>query len=144
MDLPALYLSSYILKNKNKYYINLRNVTEKNDWGSWILYILDMIEVTSKGGRKRIEKIEKLMDSMGKEIQNTLPKVYSKDLLEILFRIPYTKRNFIENAGLGNIKTSGTYLKNLEEQGFLKSVTVGKEKLYLNHRLMNLLKENGT
>ena len=108
---------------------------------SWILYMLDMIEVTSQNGRNRIEKIEKLMKSMGKDIQVKLPKVYSKDLLEILFRLPYTKRNFIENAGLGNIKTSGSYLKSLEENGFLKSIVVGKEKLYLNHRLMDILKK---
>ena len=141
MDLPALYLSSYILKNKNEYYINLRNVTEKNNWEKWILYILDMIEDTAKNGRNRIEKIERLMKSMGEDIQKQLPKVYSKDLIEILFHLPYTKRNFIENAGLGNIKTSGNYLKNLEEKGFLKNVMVGKEKLYLNFRLMEILKK---
>lgn len=100
-----------------------------------------MIEVTSKSGRNQIEKIEKLMKLMGEEIQNKLPKVYSKDLLEILFRLPYTKRNFLENAGIGNIKTSGIYLKNLEEKGFLKSVPIGKEKLYHNYKLMDILKE---
>ncbi|KAB2880044.1 Fic family protein [bacterium] len=141
MDLPALYLSSYILKNKNTYYVNLRNVTEKNDWESWILYMLDMIEVTSQKGRERIEETKTLMKSMGGKIQKKLPKIYSKDLLEILFRLPYTKRNFIETAGLGNIKTSGSYLKSLEEKGFLKSVTVGKEKLYLNFQLMEILKK---
>jgi len=141
MDLPALYLSSYILKNKNEYYSNLQNVTEKNNWESWILYMLDMIEVTSRNGRSRIERIELLMKSTGEEIQKKLPKIYSKDLLEILFRLPYTKRNFIENAGLGNIKTSGNYLKSLEEKGFLRSLTVGKEKLYLNFQLMKILKE---
>lgn len=141
MDLPALYLSSYILKNKSAYYISLRNVTEKNDWEGWILYILDMMEISAKNGRHRIEKIEKLMKSMGEEIQNKLPRIYSKDLLEILFKLPYTKRNFIENAGLGNIKTSGNYLRRLEEKRFLKSVIVGKEKLYLNFRLMEILKK---
>jgi Fic family protein len=140
-EFPALYLSSYILKNKNDYYISLRNVTEKNDWKSWILYMLDMIEVTAQNGRSRIGNIENLMKSMSREIQKKLPKIYSKDLIEVLFRLPYTKRNFIENAGLGNIKTSGNYLKNLEEEGFLKSVVVGKEKLYLNHRLMGVLKK---
>lgn len=140
MDIPALYLSSYILKNKNEYYINLRNVTEKNNWQSWILYMLDMIEVTSRNGRNRIEKIEKLMQSMGKEIHKKLPKIYSKDLLEVLFRLPYTKRNLIAKAGIGNIKTAGNYLISLEEKGFLKSVIVGKEKLYLNFRLMDVLK----
>ncbi|MCX6350481.1 MAG: Fic family protein [Bacteroidetes bacterium] len=140
MDLPALYLSSYILKNKDEYYTKLRGVTEKNDWESWILFMLDMIEVTSTNGRKRIEKIEHLMKKMGDEIQKELPKIYSKDLLEVLFHLPYIKRNHIVNVGLGNIKTSGTYLKNLEEKGFLKSITVCKEKLFLNYRLMNLLK----
>jgi Fic family protein len=140
MDLPALYLSNYILKNKNEYYINLRNVTEKNDWQSWILYMLDMIEVTAKNGRKQIEEIEKLMIEMGNEIQLKLPKIYSKDLLEILFKLPYTKRQYLESAGIGNIKTSGNYLKNLEKGGFLKTVIIGKEKLYLNFKLMNILK----
>ena len=54
--------------------------------------------------------------------------------------LPYTKRNFLTEAGLGNIKTSGSYLKNLEEKGFLKSEMMGKEKLYLNSRLMEILK----
>ena len=100
-----------------------------------------MIEVSAQNGRNRIERITTLMKNMGKEIQKELPKIYSKDLLEILFRLPYVKRNFLEKAGLGNIKTSGNYLKSLEEKGFLKSITVGKEKLYVNYRLMEILKE---
>ncbi|PSL27858.1 Fic family protein [Dyadobacter jiangsuensis] len=140
LDLPALYLSSYILKNKNAYYLNLRHVTEKGNWENWILYMLDMIEVTSRESRSRIEHIAALMKEMGEEIQKALPKIYSKDLLEVLFRLPYTKRSSLEVAGLGNIKTAGNYLKSLEEKNFLQSVNVGKEKLYLNFRLMNLLK----
>jgi Fic family protein len=140
-DYPSLYLSSYILKNRNEYYNNLRNVTEQNKWEAWILYMLDMIEVTSINSRTRIEKIEVLMKSMSEKMQKQLPKIYSKDLVEVLFRLPYTKRNFIENAGLGNVKTSGAYLKNLEEKGFLKSIVSGKEKLYLNFQLMEMLKK---
>jgi Fic family protein len=141
MELPSLYLSSYILKHKNNYYLKLRNVTEKNEWESWILFMLDMIEVTAKNGRDRILEIEKLMQSMGKEIQVELPKIYSKDLMEVLFRLPYTKRSYFKKAGLGNIKTVGTYLKSLEEKGFLKSIALGKEKLYLNFKLMEILKK---
>jgi len=141
MDLPALYLSSYILKNKKEYYLNLRSVTEKDHWEKWILYMLDMIEVTAQNGRSRIEKIERLIKTMSVQVQKKLPKIYSKDLVEILFRLPYTKRTFLEKAGIGNIKTSGVYLKNLEDKGFLKSETVGKEKLYLNRQLMEILKQ---
>ena len=140
MELPSLYLSSYILKHKNDYYLKLRSVTEKKDWESWILYMLDMIEITSKNGRNRILEIEKLMQSMGREIMEESPKLYSKELMEVLFRLPYTKRVYLEKAGLGNIKTAGNYLKALEEKGFLSSVSVGKEKLYLNFRLMKVLK----
>lgn len=139
-DHPSLYLSNYILKNKNEYYTNLRNVTEKNNWEAWVLYMLDMIEITSVNSRYRIEKIDTLMKTMGEKIQQQLPKIYTKDLVEVLFRLPYTKRNFLEAAGLGNIKTSGAYLKSLEEKGFLKSITAGKEKLYLNFQLMDILK----
>jgi Fic family protein len=139
MDMPALYLSNYILKHRDDYYIKLRNVTEKNDWQGWILYILDMIETTAEAGKQRIAKIEKLMHSMGKDIQKKLPKVYSRDLVEELFRLPYTKRNHIVSAGVGNLKTAGNYLMSLEEKGFLKSVVAGKEKLYLNFKLMDIL-----
>ena len=100
-----------------------------------------MVEQTAKKGREQIAEIEKVMNKMGAQIQKKLPKVYSKDLLEILFRLPYTKRNFLEEAGLGNLKTVGNYLKELEEAGFLKSEQVGKEKLYLNYKLMEVLKK---
>lgn len=141
MKYSPLYLSSYILKNKNAYYLNLRQVTEKSSWENWILFMLDMIEVTARDSRTRIEQIAALMKEMGEEIQKTLPKIYSKDLLEVIFRLPYTKRSSLEDAGVGNIKTVGNYLKTLEEKNFLQSVTVGKEKLYLNFRLMNILKK---
>ena len=82
---------------------------------------------------------EKLMNEMGTEIQQKLPKIYSKDLMLELFRLPYTKRNQLEKAGLGNLKTAGNYLKELENKGFLKSEQVGKEKLYLNVKLLEVL-----
>ena len=140
LDLPALSLSRYILENKEVYYKKLREVTEKGVWQGWICFMLQMIETTAKKDRQRIEQIEKLMDQMGAEIHAKLPKVYSKDLIEVLFRLPYTKRQFLEEAGLGNLKTAGNYLKELEKAGFLKSEKLGKEKLYLNHQLLEVLK----
>ena len=86
--------------------------------------MLDMIEQTALKARRQIATIETLMNTMGKEIQESLPKLYSKDLLEILFHLPYTERLFLERAGIGNLKTVGNYLIQLEEKGFLKSETV--------------------
>jgi Fic family protein len=139
LNLPAFFLSGYIMENKNAYYQKLRSVTERNDWQNWIFYMLEMIEQTATKDRNRIAQIKKLMGEMGIEIQKQLPKVYSKDLMEVLFRLPYTKRQILESAGLGNIKTVGNYLKELEQAGFLKSEQVGKEKLYLNHILLEIL-----
>jgi Fic family protein len=141
LDLPALYMSEYIITHKQDYYLSLRRVTEKGDWKSWILYMLDMVEDTATKGRKQIASIERLMRTMSERIQKELPKLYSKDLMEVLFKLPYTKRIFLEQAGLGNLKTAGSYLNELEKAGILKSEMVGKEKLYLNTELMQILKQ---
>lgn len=141
LDLPALYMSNYIIDNKAAYYNNLRKVTEDGNWEDWILYMLDMVEVTALKGRKQITAIEELMNTVATEIQDKLPRVYSKDLVEALFRLPYTKRQQLETEGLASLKTIGNYLIALEEKGFLKSETVGKEKIYINYRLLEILKQ---
>lgn len=141
LDTPAIYLSEYIIENKADYYKSLRKVTENNDWESYILYMLDMIEETSKKGLERLNKITIAMAETTHEIKEKLPKVYSKDLVEILFRLLYTKRQHLIDEKIGNPKTVGNYLNTLEEQGFLKSIKVGKEKLYLNERLLKILED---
>jgi Fic family protein len=138
---PAIYLSEYIIKNKTEYYKSLRSVTENNDWENYILYMLDMIEETSNKGLERLNKIINTMTKTSDEIKAKLPKIYSKDLVEILFRLPYTKRQHLIDENIGNPKTVGNYLITLEENGFLTSVKVGKEKLYLNHQLLKILEE---
>lgn len=139
LDTPAIYLSEYIIKNKANYYKCLRSVTENNDWENYILYMLDMIEKTAARGLERLNRITKAIDKTTDEIKTKLPKIYSKDLIEILFRLPYTKRQHLIDENIGSAKTVGNYLIALEENGFLKSVKVGKEKLYLNQQLLTIL-----
>jgi Fic family protein len=141
LDIPAIYLSEYIIKNKADYYKKLREVTESNNWESWILYMLEMVEYTANKGLQRLKDVTALMDKIGAEIKEALPKVYSKELIEILFRLPYTKKQFLIDEKLGTSKTVGNYLIALEKAGFLISEKVGKEKLYLNHRLMAVLEQ---
>lgn len=141
LDIPAIYLSEYIIINKNKYYSCLRDVTENNEWEDYILYMLDMIEETAKKGLNRLIKITVAMEETATEIKNKLPKVYSKDLIDILFRLPYTKRKHLIDENIGNLKTVGKYLIALEKNGFLKSEKVGKEKLYLNQKLLKVLED---
>ena len=141
LDVPAIYLSEYIINNKAAYYNKLRLVTEKEDWESWILYMLDMVEITAQKGLERLGKITSLMERMSNDIRIQLPKAYSRELVEILFRLPYTKRKHLIDEKLGTPKTVGNYLRDLEQAGFLKSVKVGKEKLYLNFQLMEILEK---
>jgi Fic family protein len=142
LDIPAIYLSEYIIKNKADYYNKLREVTENNDWESWILYMLEMVEYTANKGLKRLKDVTELMEQMTTEIKEKLPNAYTKELVEILFRLPYTKRQFLIDEKLGTPKTVGNYLMALEDAGFLTSEKVGKEKLYLNHRLMAILEQS--
>ena len=139
LDLPCIFLSRYIMEHKSQYYEGLRGVTERSDWETWLLYMLDMIESSASRALTRIEKIDRAMKEMSADLQQQLPKIYSKELLEVLFRLPYSKRQFLHNAGLGTLKTVGRYLVALENAGFLSSKQVGKEKLYLNRRLMAAL-----
>jgi Fic family protein len=139
LDIPAIYLSEYIIRNKTDYYRCLQGVTEKSEWEPFILYMLDMVEETSNKGLKRLNRITTAMEKTADEIKMKLPKVYSKDLIETIFRLPYTKRQHLIAENIGNPKTVGNYLIALEENGFLKSEKVGKEKLYLNPKLLEIL-----
>ena len=101
-----------------------------------------MVEYTANKGLKRLKDVTELMEQMTTEIKEKLPNVYSKELVDILFRLPYTKRKFLIDEKLGTPKTVGNYLKTLEDAGFLTSEKVGKEKLYLNYRLMAVLEQS--
>ena len=100
-----------------------------------------MVEYTAKKGLKRLKDITELMQLMSEEIKIELPKLYSKDLIEIIFKLPYSKRQYLIDEGFGTPKTVGNYLMALEEKGFLNSIKVGKEKLYLNHKLLEILEK---
>ena len=139
LDIPAIYLSQYIIDHKTAYYQRLRAVTESEAWEPYILYMLDMVEETSVKGLTRLNKVAQAMEETADEIKRRLPKIYSKDLMEILFRLPYTKRQHLIDEKIGSLKTVGNYLMALEENGFMKSIKVGKEKLYLNKRLLEIL-----
>jgi Fic family protein len=142
LDIPAIYLSEYIIQHKNDYYRTIREVTEHQNWENLILYMLEMVEKTAIHGLLRLEKVMALMETTTEKIRNELPKVYSKDLVEIIFKLPYTKRQNLIDAGLGTLKTVGNYLNALEENGFLQSKKIGKEKLYLNSALMEILESS--
>lgn len=141
LRMPVLYLSRYILEHRSDYYQLLREVTEEGNWQRWILYMIHAVEETSKLTLTKIDEIKVAMAMMSEALKKELPNIYSKDLVEVLFQRPYSKRQFLVEAGIVKVKTAGTYLASLEEKGFLKSVELGKEKLYLNKKFLEILKK---
>lgn len=138
---PVLYLSSYIIQNKGDYYRLLQEVRTKNNWEDWSLYILKGIEQTAQSTIEQINKINLLFNETQKLVQEKLPRIYSKDLIEQLFIHPYCKIEFlVNNLGIER-KAASRYLNSLEEIEILKSQQKGKEVIYINTKLYNLLKK---
>jgi len=141
LELPVIYLSRYIIENKDDYYNHLKAVTEKNEWTGWILYILYGIINTAETTVNKIIDIKNLLDETIVDMKRILPgRIYSKELIELLFTQPYCKVEFVVNAGIVKRQTAAEYLKEIENTGLLKSKKVGKEVLYLNLPLFELLK----
>lgn len=140
LDLPVLYLSKHIIEQKTDYYRLLRGVTSSGDWEPWILYVLDAVEQTALFTRQKIVEIRDLMDETLNAARGELPpRVYSKELIELLFRQPYTKGQFVVDAGIAKRQAAAEYLRELEKIGIVKSQKIGKEVLYLNVELYDLL-----
>jgi Fic family protein len=141
LELPILYISSYIIKHKSDYYRLLREVREKNNYHEWIMYILGAIEITANNTCVLVENIEKLMSDTQEIIKQKLPKIYSKDLVEVLFLHPYTKIEFLVDRLNITRKTSSKYLKEIEKIGILKEVKIGRSRYFINIELFEYLKK---
>ena len=139
LNLPILYLSSYIIKNKTEYYKLLQEVRDTNKWENWLLYMIECVENTGKQSIMLITGIKLLMQEYKQKIRTALPKIYSQDLLNNLFKYPYTKIEFLEKDLQISKKTAFRYLEQLEEIGIVNKKKIGKSNFYLNENLFNLL-----
>ena len=140
LDTPILYLSSYIIKNKNDYYTLLQETRKRKNYEPWILYVLTGIEKTSKQTLTKIREIKELLETTLEKAKKSCPRIYSKELVEIIFENPYSKIEFLVKKMSINRKTASKYLKELEAKKFLSHFQVGKEVLYINNSLMEILK----
>jgi len=141
LDLPILYLSNYIIKRKTEYYRLLRGVTFKQEWDAWIIYMLDAIEKTSIDTKEKIHQIrDQLNKTLEKAREKLPPHIYSKELIELLFEQPFCKVQFIVERKIAQRQTAANYLNELEKIGILKKSKVGKENLFLNKKLYEILK----
>jgi Fic family protein len=137
-NLPILYLSNYIIKNKSDYYRLLQEVREKNNWEEWLLFMINGVEITSKETISLIIQIRDLMMQLKHTLRNNY-KFYSQDLLNNLFKHPYTKIEFIvRDLNVSRI-TAANYLNKLSEDGLLRKEKLGTGNYYINQPLFELL-----
>ncbi len=138
LDIPILYLSQYIIETKAQYYELLQAVRDKNDWESWILYILKGVEITAQQTIWLIHQIKKLMLDYKQSIRKSF-NFYSQDLLNNLFRHPYTKIDFLVNDLKISRITAMKYLDQLSSAGYLEKHKLWRSNYYINKPLFNLL-----
>lgn len=140
IESPILYLSKYINENKLEYYRLLQEVKTKENWEDWIIYILKGIEKTSNETLRIVRRINEEVQLMTDEIKQNLPKLYSKELIDLLFFEFYTKTIFIQEGLSVSRKTAVKYLNILEKEGILVSEKIGKERIYQNKRLFDIVR----
>ncbi|HFC7685144.1 TPA: protein adenylyltransferase Fic [Neisseria meningitidis] len=143
LDLPILYLSRYIIENRADYYRLLLGVTERQDWESWIIYILDGVADTADWTVSKIDAIRCLFEQTRQHIRTHAQGIYTHELVNLLFEQPYTRIANLEAAGIAKRQTASKYLKELSDIGVLQEIVIGRDKLFIHPRLMELLRGEG-
>lgn len=139
LDSPILYLSRFIIQNKAAYYRLLQNVTRDQDWTPWILFMLNGIEETCIWTTDKIKAIRELMEHTASFVQDKLPKIYSWELVELLFKQPYCRISNLVDAGVAKRQTASVYLKQLCDAGVLKEIKSGRENMFVHPKYIELL-----
>lgn len=139
LTLPVLYLSRFIVAHKSDYYERLRGVTASGEWEAWILFMLEAVQETSKWTTDKIAAVRSLLEVTGQHIKSSLPKIYSHELLQIIFEQPYCRISNLTEQNIAKRQTASVYLKQLCEIGILYEITAGREKLYVHPKLINLM-----
>lgn len=141
LTLPILYLSRFIVMNKSEYYRLLLSVTTEEQWVPWVLFMLKAVEETSKWTKNKISEITDLIEKTVLYIKEQEPKIYSRELVELLFKQPYCRISNLVDQDIAQRQTASNYLKKLCDIGVLKEHVDGREKLFINTKLLDLMRE---
>jgi len=141
LSLPILYLSRFILENRDDYYTLLRDVTEQGKWEAWILFMLEAVRNTAIWTTQKIAIVRALITEVAAYVREKLPKIYSHELMQVLFAQPYCRIENLVESGIAKRQTASAYLKQLVEIGVLEEKSYGREKLYMNTRLLQELNQ---
>lgn len=141
LGVPALYISGYITRNKDDYYNRLQSTRDTGDWEAWVLYMLEAVRVTALDTIDLITQLRKLLSEYKNIIRDQHPKIYSHELINNLFKHPYTRIEYVvEEVGVGR-QTASRYLDELCKAGLLKKYKSGLNNYYINAPLVALLTE---
>lgn len=141
LDIPILYLSRHIIQTKADYYRLLQGVRDEGLWEEWVLYMLAAVTATSHTSLRLLKGIRTLMGITKSRMRSEVPHLYSQDLLNNLYRHPYTRIDYVKNDLGVSRQTASKYLDQLAEKGFVENYTIGRDKYYVNQPLLNLLVE---
>ena len=141
LDVPVLYLSRHIIQNKRDYYRLLLAVTTDGEWEPWILFMLEAVLKTARSSTRKIHAIRDLLSETADRLRREAPKIYSRELAEVIFVNPYCRIGDLVAAGIVRRQSASVYLKALAERGFLEEIRVGRENIYINQNLLALLSE---
>jgi len=139
LGLPILYLSRFIVQRKQDYYRLLLDVTRHQQWEPWILFMLQAVENTARWTHQKISAAKALIDHTSDFIRNSLPKLYSYELVQIIFEQPYCRINNLVENEVAKRQTASLYLKQLCDIGVLHEIQSGKEKLFVHPKLIELM-----
>ena len=139
IDRPTLYLSRYILANRADYYRLLARVTTDGDWEAWIVYVLTGITQTAQWTNRKTAAIRALMNETLAVVQRRAPKIYTAELVTLIFNLPYCRIANLVEHGIAKRQAASTYLKTLTDIGVLEERKVGRDKLFLHVKYAELL-----
>ncbi len=143
LSLPILYLSRYVISYKADYYRLLLQVTQEQAWEPWLLFMLSAVEETARWTTDKILAIRALSDVAAAYVREKLPKIYSRELVDVIFEQPYCRIANLVDKRIAQRQAAARYLKSLAEIGVLREIRVGKEKLFTHPKLMQLLAHDG-
>ena len=139
LTLPILYLSRHIIAHKADYYSRLLDVTRNDAWEPWVIFMLQAVAATARWTTEKIAAIRALAEHTTTYVRQRLPKIYSRELVDVVFEQPYCRINNLVGKGVAQRQAASRYLKDLVAIGVLREVQVGKEKLFFHPKLMQLL-----
>jgi len=139
LTLPILYLSRHVIAHKADYYGLLSGVTRDQAWEPWLLFMLQAVAETSRWTTGKIAAIRKLAEHTTEHVRTRLPKIYTRELVDVIFEQPYCRIGNLVDKGIAQRQAASRYLHDLAALGVLREMPVGKERLFIHPKLMQLL-----